>query len=60
MATRSILKNVDIRDKKLAKEFINALENSKNKRTKEVVISKTVKTIDASQIKEIFGNAERV
>ena len=36
MATKSILKNVDIKDKKLAKSLITALENAKGKKAKDV------------------------
>ena len=55
MATVSILKNVDIRDKEQAKKLVYALEHAKGKKSKKVVLSKTVKEIDRDMIKSIFG-----
>ena len=41
MATKSILKNVDIKDKKLGKSLVIALENAAGKHSKEVTLSRT-------------------
>lgn len=55
MATKSILKNVDIRDKKLGKALVVALESAASKNAKEVVLSRTYKEISGDKINEIFG-----
>jgi len=55
MATKSIIKNVDIRDKKLCGSFVAALENAQNKRSKEVAMSRSVTEVKGDKIKELFG-----
>lgn len=55
MATKSILKNVDIREKKLGKSLVVALENAAGKKAKEVTLSRTYKEIRGDKINEIFG-----
>ena len=56
MATKSFLKNVNIKDKKSALAFVNALEHAEKKGKKEVKIHTSVKTIkDKETIKKIFG-----
>lgn len=54
MATKSILKNVDIQDKKLGKSLIVALENAAGKKAKDVTLSRTYKEVRGDKIKEIF------
>lgn len=54
MATKSILKNVDIKDKKLAKSLIVALEHASGKHSKPVTLSRTYSEIRGDKIKEIF------
>lgn len=56
MATKSILKNVDVKDKKLAKSLVVALENAANKKSQSVSLSRTYTDIKSDKIKEIFGN----
>lgn len=56
MATKSILKNVDIRDPKLAKSLVVALENATERRGKNVVLNRTYSDIRGQKIHEIFGN----
>lgn len=56
MATKSILKNVDIKDKKFAKALVTALENAHQKSSKKVQLSRTYSDIRGAQIKELFGN----
>lgn len=56
MATKSIMKNIDIRDKKLGKNLIVALENASGKHSKEVQISRTYSEARGEQIKKIFGS----
>ena len=55
MATSSILHNVHIKDKKLAKSFVIALESAQGKIAKEVTMSKSVKELTGEQIREIFS-----
>lgn len=55
MATKSILKNVDVKDKKLGRSLIVALENASGKKAKNVTLSRTYSDIRGEKIKEIFG-----
>lgn len=55
MATKSILKNIDIRDKALGKSLVVALENAKGKKSKEVVLSKACHEAQGEEIKKILG-----
>lgn len=55
MATKSILKNVDIKDCKLSKSLVLALENASNKKAKDVTLSRTYEDVRGEKIKEIFG-----
>jgi len=54
MATNSILKNVRIKDRRLARDFIKALEHAETKKAKDVVIPQIVRKLDKSQIKAVF------
>lgn len=56
MATKSILKNIDIKDRKMGRAIISALENSKNKKSKNVVLSRTCVEVKGEKIKDIFGD----
>lgn len=56
MATKSILKNVDVKDRKMGKSLVVALEQAEKKHAKNVVISRTYSDIRGSRIKDIFGN----
>lgn len=55
MATKSITKNVVVRSKPLARNFIRAVENAQGKSSKNVVMTKTVHEIKGSKLKDIFG-----
>ncbi|HKM21462.1 MAG TPA: hypothetical protein VJZ01_05425 [Lachnospiraceae bacterium] len=55
MATKSFLKNVDIRDKRSAKSLITALENAKEKGKVNIQLSRTCANASAEQISAIFG-----
>lgn len=54
MATKSIYKEVRIKDPALCRKFVSALEHSKERRCKEVVISKMVTTVKGEALKEMF------
>lgn len=55
MATKSILKTVDIRDKKLGRTFARALEVATKKKQKEVKYSHDVRDARTEDIKKFFG-----
>lgn len=54
MATKSILKNVDIKDKKLGKSLVVALENAAGKRSKEVQLSRTYEDVRGEKLRKLF------
>ena len=55
MATKSFLKNIVIKDRKKAENFISDLENAVNKKAKKVSIDKRVEDVtDEEQIRKIF------
>lgn len=54
MATKSILKNVTLKEQKLRCQFVNALENSERKHQKTVVFSRTVSELPSDKMKEFF------
>ena len=54
MATKSIYKDVRIKDIDLCRKFVSALENSQNKSSKQVVISKRVTTVKGENLNEMF------
>lgn len=54
MATNSILKDININSKQLGRNFVSALENAENKKSKEVVLSKACTTIRKDQIKALL------
>lgn len=55
VATKSFLKNIVIKDKKVAENFINALNNAERKKAKNVVVDKRIENItDKEQIRKIF------
>ncbi|MDR2006663.1 MAG: hypothetical protein LBP78_05405 [Acidaminococcales bacterium] len=54
MATSSILKNVNIKDKHLAQKLVNALENAKNKQVKDVAMRHPVEDVKGEKLKQLF------
>lgn len=55
MATKSIYKDVRIKNKVLCRNFVSALEHAENKKGKDVIISRKVQILNKEKIKEIFG-----
>lgn len=55
MATKSILKNITIREKHLSRTLISALENAQDKPCKNVEYSKRVVELKGNKIKDLFG-----
>ncbi|WP_418830666.1 hypothetical protein [Ruminococcus sp.] len=55
MATRSILKDVDIKSKRLGENFVRALEQTIEQKPKEVLYSRTVTNLQKDKIRDFFG-----
>lgn len=55
MATKSILKDVQIRDKQLAHTFITALEQAENSKYRPAQMTRECKELTGDKIKEFFG-----
>ena len=55
MATKSILKHVDIKDRKLGKSLVIALENASQKRAKDVQLSRTYEDVRGDKLRSILG-----
>ena len=55
MATKSVYKEIRVKDKKFCRSIVSALENAQRKRGNEVVLSKSVRTIPKDSIKEFLG-----
>ncbi len=54
MATKSILKDVKIRDKQLAHTFVEALSQAENSKYKPVQMTRECKELTGDKIKEFF------
>jgi iron(III) transport system ATP-binding protein len=55
MATKSILKNININKRKDANQLISALEQADNKSSKTVTISRTLSEATREDIRRVFG-----
>lgn len=55
MATKSILKNVDIKDKKLGKSLVIALEHAADKHAKDVHLSRTYDDVRGEKLRSILS-----
>ncbi len=54
MATKSILKNVDIKEPKLGKSFVIALEHASDKHAAEVQLSRTYEDVRGEKLRSIL------
>ncbi|SCH14314.1 Uncharacterised protein [uncultured Clostridium sp.] len=54
MATKSILKTINIKDNKTARNFMEAFEKSKNSPKKDVKYTRKCTEITGDKIKEFF------
>ncbi len=54
MATKSILKNINIKDKRVGRSLVSSLEKAKDKEVAAVVMSKKVKEIKGDEIGALF------
>ena len=59
MATKSILKNVNIRGKRRVNAFVSALEHSMQQPEKEVLLQRPVVEIHTGKIKSFLENYAR-
>lgn len=55
MATKSILKNIKIRDKQLAHTFVSALGEAESRKYKPAQLTRECKELTGDNIKEFFG-----
>lgn len=55
MATSSIYHNIKIKDKKLLKGLLSALENPKVKKSKKVVFTQRCQSVPKEDIKKFFN-----
>lgn len=54
MATKSILKSVNIKEKSLGRNFVIALEKAQEKELKEVKLSRNCSDVKREEIKNLF------
>lgn len=55
MATKSILKDVNIKDKRLAHTFVEALGRAENTKYEPVQLSKKCKELTGEDVRVFFG-----
>ena len=55
MATKSILKNINIKDKRLARTFVEALSEAENSKYIPPKLSRDCHEVTNDKIKEFFG-----
>ena len=58
MATKSVLKTVDIKTRTSALALVNALENAKGKSSQPVTNSRTFSDASREEIKKMFGGSK--
>ena len=60
MATKSILKNVNVNDKQFARTFVQALDEVEDTKYRPIQLSRECREITGDKIKEFFGNGVTV
>ena len=55
MATKSFLKNINIKDKYAAERFVNALESAEKKSSVDVVLQKSFTQAKKEDLETMFG-----
>lgn len=58
MATKSILKSINIKDKTTARAFVNALENASGKNAKPVAHTRVFTDASKDEIRKMFGTGK--
>ena len=56
MATKSILKNISIKNRSVAVALVSALENAKGKHTQPITHTKTFREASREEIRKMFGD----
>lgn len=56
MATKSVLKNVNIKNRASALSLVNALENAKGKHAQRVKKTRTFSDASRDEIRKMFGD----
>lgn len=56
MATKSVLKNIDVKTRKSAYALVNALENAQGKHAQPVVNNRTFSDASKEEIRKMFGS----
>ncbi len=56
MATKSFLKNVNLRGKKQSQAFVRAAAVAQTRKAQQVAYSRRVSDMDQQQIRKIFGD----
>ena len=59
MATKSILKNITVKNKPTCRSLLSALEHANNKSEKKVTFSRPVRTADKELIKVMFSGENK-
>lgn len=54
MTTKTILKNINIRNKRSARSFVNVLEKAKSGENKEIKLDKEFRNVKQNEIKHLF------
>ena len=58
MATKSVLKNVDVKTRNSALALVNALENAKGKHAQHIKKTRSFSDASREEIRKMFGNAK--
>ena len=58
MATKSVLKNIDVKTRNSALALVNALENAKGKHAQPVKRTRTFSDASKEEIRKMFGDAK--
>lgn len=58
MATKSVLKTVDIKTRDSALALVNALENAKGKHTRPVAANRSFSDASREEIRKMFGKVK--
>ena len=54
MATKSMLKNVVLHDRRLANRFLSALEKAGKKKSKDVILERNLEEVKGEDIRKFF------
>lgn len=58
MATKSVLKNIDVKSRKSALALVNALENAKGKHAQPVVNNRTFSDASREEMRKMFEESK--